>query len=180
MEVVRADEVGAEHGAGYQAGDRGVEAGGGDEEVLAGAVRADAGAGIGEHRDLRVEAGDAVRARLELLDRLGEFAGDGALAGPAVDEHDVRGVVVGGEPAQRVGVDAAAADDGDGVVREVEAVPGLRPAAHEDADEVLALASETSTGLRPGRSARTVSVTVPTARAIRAAEPSRAEWKRSW
>ena len=133
VEVVRADQVGAQHGAGDQAGDGGVEAGGGDEVVLPGAVGPYAGARVGEDGDLGVEPGDAFRL-LELRDRLGQFAGDGALAGPAVDEHHVPGVVVGGQPAQRVGVDAPAAHDRHRVVRQVQAVPELRPAPHQHSD----------------------------------------------
>lgn len=172
VEVVGADQIGAQHRTRYQAGDGGVEAGGGDEEVLAGAVGADAAAGVGENRDLGVEP-------FELLQRIGQFAGDRALAGPAVDEHDIGRVVVLLQPAQGVGVDAAAADDGDGVVGQVQAVPVLRPTAHQHADGGAYRASDTSTG-RGDRSAMTVSVTVPTARAIRAADISRADLNSSW
>lgn len=123
--VVRADEVVAEHGARYQSGDGGVEAGRGDQEVLAGAVGAHARAGVGEDRDLRVEAGEPGQG-------VGQLAGDGALAGPAVHEDHVRRLVVRGQPAQRVGVDAPAAHDGDRVVRQLRAVPVTGPAPHED------------------------------------------------
>ena len=95
--------------------------------------------------------------------RRGQLAVDRALAGPAVDEHDAGRVVVLGQVAQGDRVDAAAAHDRHGVVRQRRA--RARAAAQRrirTPTGVPARASEASTMSGP-RSASTSSATTPTA-----------------
>ena len=132
-----------EDGAGDQPGHRGVEAGRGDEEVVAGAEDLDAAAGVGQHGQAGVEPLPRRQAALGrvAVDGRPQLAHDRALAGPAVDEDDPAGAVPGVQVVERDRVDAPAPHDAHGVVRQVEAVAQGRPAAQQDADR----------GARPGQ-----------------------------
>jgi hypothetical protein len=126
VEVVGADEVVAEHGPAHQPGDRGVETGAGDEEVVARPGDGGAPARVGHDGEAGVETGRG--------GGLVELALDGALARPPVDELEREAHVARLHPAHGHGVEASVADDRHAVVRPVEPGGGQEVAADQDAD----------------------------------------------
>jgi len=81
-----------------------------------------------------VELRHADEARVEFGNGDGQLTRDRTLARPAIDEHHVGRVVMVGEVPQCRAVDAAAAHDAHGVVRDVKVVGVSSPPAHQDPD----------------------------------------------
>ena len=125
---MRVNVVGVEDRPGDQAGDGGVQAGRGDQIVLAGAEHGHAVAGVRKHGEVRRETHPVTRRKL--VQRAAQLARNGSLARPTVDKQHARRIKMSAKVAQCRLVKAHAADDAHGEMGQVKAVDLPGPASH--------------------------------------------------